>query len=356
MHFARRSIGTTLWLALVLGGILGWGITGCAGGAAGQGEAAPPDWFLNPSDVYNDETYLTAVASGPSAEAAQNQAFGNLARVFEADVTASQALKDEYQEVKEGGTVTGTQRDTRLLTQADVRSDQTLLNAEVFEQQKVGETFYALVGMERRETRRIYDQEIAANRRTIDDYRAAAQETENPITRLAFLQKALVLAKANERLVTQRSIVAGGAAPRTESSPVTALETAVRTAQEQCPVVVRADATTPSSIVDQVGAALQTAGFRVVDRAGDAILGARVTYDEQPTLESREEEFLRWTLAIELTDRTSRQTLETFTTEQRAGALSPSAVQRQARSRARRAIETEFVAFLDRTLLGIDRS
>ena len=356
MHFAQRSIGTTLWCALVLGGVLVCSVAGCAGGGASQSEAAPPDWFLNPDAAYSDETYLTAVASGPSAEAAQNRAFGNLARVFEADITASQALKDEYQEVKEDGSVTGTQRDTRLLTQADVRSNQTLLNAEVFEQQKVDETFYALVGMERRETLRIYDQEIAGNRRTIDDYRAAAQETENPLTRLAFLQKALVLATANERLVTQRSIVAGGAAPRTEASPVTALEKAVRSAQEQCPVVVRAEATTPSSLVDQVGAALQTAGFRVVDRPEDAILGARVTYDEQPTLESREEEFLRWTLAIELADRTSRQTLETFTTEQRAGALSPSAVQRQARSRARRAIETEFVAFLDRTLLGIDPS
>jgi hypothetical protein len=333
------------------------GALGCSGGSATSSEPAPPDWFLNPDAMYADATYLTAGGSGPSAEAAQNQAFGGLARAFEADIEAQQSLKDDYEEVQRDGAVTGTQRDTRLLTRADVRSSQKLLNAEVLEQQKVNDTFYALVGMERRETLRIYDQEIDRNRRALDEYRTTAEEADNPIARLAFLQKALVLAKVNERLVAQRTIVADGAVSAEGRSPVTALEKAVREAQANCPVAVQAaDASVPASIVDQVGATLNEVGFRVVDRPEEAILRVRVTYDEQPTLESREDDFLRWTLAIELTDQTSRQTLETFTTEQRAGALSPEAVKRRARNGARRAIEAEFAAFLDRTLLGIDPS
>jgi hypothetical protein len=330
---------------------------GCAGGGATRSDSSPPSWFLTPEAAYSDEAYLTAVASAPSAQAAQNQAFGNLARVFEADIEARQALKDEYQEVKRDGRVTATERDTRLLTRADVGARQKLLNAEVLEQQKVGDTFYALVGMERRETLRIYDQEIDRNRRAIEEYRTAAEAAETPVPRLAFLQKALVLATVNERLVTQRSIVAGGGTPPASASPVTDLEKAVRAAQAQCPVVVRAaDESGGGAVVDQVGAALTQAGFRVVDRAGEARLEARVRYDEQPTLEGRDEEFLRWTLAIELIDRTRRQTLETFTAERRAGALSPEAVKRQARSGARRVIANEFADFLDRTLLGIDPS
>jgi hypothetical protein len=330
-------------------------VIGCAGGGATQSEPAPPNWFLTPEAAYSDEAYLTAAASAPSAQAAQNQAFGNLARVFEADIEAQQTLKDEYQEVKRDGRITDTQRDTRLLTRADVGATQKLLNAAVLEQKKVGGTFYALVGMERRETIRIYDQEIDRNRRAIEAYRTTAGGADNPVTRLAFLQKALVLATVNERLVTQRSIVAGGGARPASASPVTALEKAVREAQAQCPVVVRAGAG-GTAILDQVGATLTAAGFRVVDRPEAARLEARVRYDEQPTLEGREDEFLRWTLAIDLIDRTRRQTLETFTAERRAGALSPEAVRRQARSGARRVIENEFAPFLDRTLLGIDPS
>lgn len=332
------------------------GLLGCSGGASAQSDGSPPDWFLSPDEAYDEERYLTAVASGPSAQAAQNKAFGNLARVFEADIEASKELRDDYQEVQTGGEVTSSSQETRLITRSDVRSDQKLLNSEVLERKQVGDTYYTLVGMERQETVRIYAEEIRTNRSTTKDYRTAAQETDNPITRLAFLQKALVLAKVNERLTTQRNIVAGGSAPSTTSSPVTALEQAVREAQANCPVVVQAESEDiPASILDQVNATLETAGFRVIDRPEDAILEALVKYRERPALESRDQEFLRWTLAVDLTDQTTRQTLETFTTEQRAGAMSEAAVKRRAHNGARRAVEDDFSTFLDETLLNIDQ-
>ena len=340
----------------VLSGLV-FGLMGCSGGATAQQTASsPPNWFLSPEEAYSESRYLTAVASASSAQAAQDKAFGNLARIFEADIQASQALREEYEEVQRGGTVTQSQQDTRMITRSDIRSNQKLLNSEVLEQQQVGDTYYAMVGMERQETVSIYTEEIETNRSKIKDYRATAQQTENPITRLAFLQKALVFAKVNDRLVTQRNIVAGGAAPSAGASPVTALEKSVREAQAACPVVVQAASDDiPSSIVDQVGATLETAGFRVVASPEESILEARVKYNERPALESRDQEFLRWTLAIELTDRTIQQTLETFTTEQRAGAMSEAALKRRAHNGARRAVENDFSTFLDQTLLNINQ-
>lgn len=350
----KRHAAVFLFQIVLLGGVFSFGV-GCSGGAAAQSSKEAPDWYLNPDDAYAEDRYLTAVASGQSAQLAQDKAFGNLARIFEADIEASQALRDDYQEVKTDGEVTGTERETRMITQSDVQANQQLLNSDVLERAQVGDTHYALVGMDRRETLQIYTEEIESNRSRIDDYREAAREAENPITRLAFLQKALVLATVNDRLTTQRSIVAGGAAPDVSpESPITALEQAVRAAQEECPVVLQASEDVPSSIRDQVGATLEAAGFRVIDRPNDAILGATIKYDERPTLESREEKFLRWTLAIELTDQTLGQTLETFTTERRAGALSEAAVQRRAHNGARTAIEDDFSTFLDQTLLNID--
>jgi hypothetical protein len=332
---------------------------GCSSGGAaaqsGESDASPPDWFLNPGEAYSDNTYLTAVASGPSSQDAQSKAFGNLARVFEADIEATKDLKDSYREVKKGGEVTETQEESVLVTKSNVQSDQKLLNSEVLERAQRGDKYYVLVGMKRQETLSIYSQEIESNRSKIENYRSAARDTDNPITRLAFLQQALVLAKVNDRLITQRNVVAGGSAPA-QSSPVTDLRTAVRKAQEACPVLVKADSDDiPSSIVDQVGATLETAGFRVIDRPNDAILEALVKYQERPALKSRDQEFLRWTLAIELTDQNTQQTLETFTTERRAGAMSKAAVKRDAHNTARRVIKDEFATFLNQTLLALEQ-
>lgn len=356
MAFTHHSfLPSAIQLMLVGTAVLIGGL-GCSGGATAQGDTAPPDWFLNPNDAYNEAQYLTAVASGPSAQAAQDRAFGNLARIFEADIEASQELRDDYREAKLDGNVTNSEQETRLITKSDVRANQQLLNAEVLEQEEADDTHYTLVGMHRRETIDIYSQEIETNRQKIEDYRATARETAKPITRLAFLQRALVLAKANERLVTQRTIVAGGTAPDMSfSSPLTTLEEDVEKAQSNCPVVVRAErGDIPSSILTQLGATLEAAGFRVIDRAPEAVLSALLKYEERPALESREQEFLRWTLAVELTDQTTDQTLETFTTEKRAGGMSEAAVQRKAHNGARRAIENDFSTFLDQTLLNIN--
>lgn len=355
MVFIQRSLFSSFLHVLALAALVVF-TTGCAGGASAQSDSAPPDWFLNPDDVYNEARYLMATASGPSSQAAQDEAFGNLARIFEADIDATQELKDDYQEVKEGGDVTETQQETRLITRSDIRANQELLNSEVLEQASVDDTYYALVGMERRETVSIYSEEIESNRSLIEDYRERGETAENPVTRLAFLRKALVLAKVNDRLITQRNIVAGGSAPSmSDASPVAALEEAVRSAQRECPVVIRVEnEDTPSSIRDQVGATLETAGFRVVDRADDAILDALIKYQERPALESRDEEFLRWTLAIELSDQTLRQTLETFTTEKRAGGMSEAGVRRKAHNAARTVVEEDFSTFLEETLLNID--
>ncbi|MFB6273353.1 MAG: LPP20 family lipoprotein [Salinibacter sp.] len=336
---------------LLLGSLLLVG--GCSGGAVAQ-SGSPPDWFVNPNQAYDEAQYLLATASGPSAQAAQNRAFGNLARRFSAEIQASKELLDEYREVKKDGEVTSAQQKTVMITKSDVQSDQTLLNAEVLEQAKAGSKYYALVGMERQETLRIYAQRIKGNQEKIKDYRATARNTERPIIRLAALQKALVLAEANERLQRQRAIVAGGSGSAT-SSLRPELEKAVRKAQSKCPVAVQGDV--PSSLRSQVGATLETNGFRTVDQPENAILKATVKYKEHPTLTGRDDaHFFRWTLAIKLTDTARNQTLETFTAEQRAGAPSKAGAKRRARNGARTTIEDEFSNFLKQTLLRINPS
>ncbi len=346
----------SLLRALVLGGIAVFGFLGCSGGTEVQRQKeAVPSWFEQPDQIYSDQQYLTATAAGPSSQAAQNQAFGNLARIFEADIESRQQLLDDYREVRQQGDIESTEQTTRMVTQADIRSNQELLNAQVLEQQETGGTHYALVGMERQETLRIYSQQIESNRANLDEYRTRAQQTDNPVTRLALLRKALVLARVNERLVRQRNIVAGGAAAD-PASPITELEDAVRQAQVQCPVFVQAD-DVPSPIRSQVRSTLERRGFRLTDQAEEAVLDVRTSYEERPTLENRSDaHFLRWTLAIEVTDRTRNQALETFTTEERAGAPSESGAQRRAHNGARTAIQEDFSTFLDQILLNVNPS
>lgn len=325
---------------------------GCSGGDVAQ-KSAPPDWFTNPDQTYNGERYLLAPAEGPSTQTAQNRAFGNLARMFAADIQASQELFDKYREVKKEREIAGSRQKTVMITQSDVRSDQTLLNAQVLEQAKVGSKHYALVGMERRETLRIYTQRIEGNRKKISDYRTVAANAKHPVTRLTALKKALVLAKANERLQDQRAIIAGGGTSAA-SSPRPKLEKAVQEAQKSCPVVVRGDV--PSSIRTQVKAILEARGLPTVKRPESAVLKARIRYEERATLPGRSDaHFLRWTLSIEVTDTVRSQTLETFTAERRAGAPSQTGARRRARNSARTTIEDDFSTFLEQTFLRIDQ-
>lgn len=61
---------------LLLMVMFGMGLMGCTGGSVAQTDTAAPEWFVNPGDVYNEQEYLTAVAAGPSAQAAEDKAFG----------------------------------------------------------------------------------------------------------------------------------------------------------------------------------------------------------------------------------------------------------------------------------------
>lgn len=346
----RTVHDSALLRVFVLGSLLALG--GCSGGAVAQSDG-PPKWFAHPDRAYSDQRYLTATAAAPSDQAARNRAFGNLARVFSADIQTSQELLDEYREVRGNEDNVDTQRETVMITKSDVGADQKLLNAEVLERARVGGTHYVLVGMERRETLQIYAQRIKENRQKIDQYRSTAETVSHPLHRLAALQKALVLAKVNERLRRQRSIVAGGGGTVSSSSIRPDLEKAVRAAQTECSVVVKGEV--PSPLRTQVSAALESAGFRVVDRSSEALLAATAQYEERPTLPGRDDaHFFQWTLAIKLTDLMHSQAVETFTVERRTGAPSETSAKRRARNEARTAIEDKFPLFLTQTLLHVD--
>lgn len=339
-----------LCVFLLMSGFLLLG--GCSGGAVAQSES-PPSWFVQPDQAYAEARHLMATAAGPSAQAAQNRAFGNLARRFTAEIQVSQELVDEYRETKSKGEVTGTRQETMMVTESDVESRQTLLNAEVLEQAKRGDTHYALVGLKREETLRIYSQRIEGNEGKIDDYLSTAQATDRPINQLVALRKALVLAKANEKLQSQRSIVAGGSASFSSTRPK--IEKRLREAQSHCSVTIRGNV--PAPIRNQVGATLEAQGFPTIEDVEGALLEATIQYEEHPALEGRPDaHFFRWTLAIELTNRERNRTFETFTVGNRAGAPSEAGAKRRARHGARTVIEDEFSTFLKKTLLRTDQS
>lgn len=332
---------------------------GCAGGATAQPDDAsvsPPGWFAAPNQAYPDDQYLVAVAKGPSPQAAQDRAFGNLARIFEADIQASQSLLDRYEEVTDDGEGREGEGRTLIVTRSDVESDETLRNTEVLAQEQVGSSHYALVGMERAETLRIYTQQIDANRAEIEQYRAAARRAEAPLPTLAYLQQARVVATVNERLEQQRRIIGGGAGTVDRSGVRTDLDSALRAARIRCPVAVQGD-DVPPPIEAQVRATIEDRGFRVTSRRGDAALVTHVSFTTRPTLTSRDDaHFVRWTLSIEVKDPRRNQVLRTFTTQERSGALSKASVARRAHQRARTVIDEQFSTFLDRMLLRVDSS
>jgi len=188
-------------VAHVLCGALLVSSVGCLGnlrnGPKRDGVAAvmtgpAPDWVHGPSRRYPKEQYLTAVGSGESRGSAEENARGELARTFRADIDSRVSAYEKYFQVRGGGKDQMT--DEASLASLTTVSTKMVIEgseiAEVFRQKKTGQ-YFALVTLDRAKTARILrdrvlrlDEEIAALQRRADG-------TEDKLAKLRYLKRSI---------------------------------------------------------------------------------------------------------------------------------------------------------------------
>lgn len=350
MHIKVKngSIFTFLYIGLIL-----LTVSGCGSSRSTAGGGLPP-WVDNPSASYSESRYLMAVGSGSSLDRAHENALGNLARIFQAEITASRQLIDEFVETAQNDNL-GFEQTSRLLNITRVGSQQDLINTRILiSELATNGTYYALAGMNRLETSRIYNQEITTNELQINEYESNTEDETELLNRLILLKKALILAEVNENLARQRNILMGGASDRALNTvTLNRIRENFRGVQQQVPVAVVSDSA-PNSIIAAITAVFQREGF-LTTSDGTAVLEVTVDYRYgEADLNREETEFVQWELIIDILNKNANRSFNTYITGGRDGAFSYNDAVMRASASAREQIDTDFRQFLSRELFAFN--
>ena len=163
-----------------------------------------PKWIDNPTSVYADSKYLTAVGGGDSRTAAEDNARGNISKIFQSDIRVDHTLMINIQE-----TNTELSESMQMATNTNVKSNQTLKNI------KIGEAwfspnegrYYVIAYLKRFETAMIYQDEMDKNLGIAQTSYDQAGSHDKAFAKYAYLSKASDALAVNKLLESQLRII-----------------------------------------------------------------------------------------------------------------------------------------------------
>lgn len=313
-----------------------------------------PAWADNPRNHYNEQQYLMAVGSGNTLDEATSDAFAGLSRIFQMDIDATEELNDEFIETTRNNSEFISEGTSQLLNTVKIGTRQELMNTTILESEVGSDgTYYALAGMDRMDSGRIYNQEISNNVFKIEELEANSDKETNVLQKLILLKKARVLAGVNENLSKQYNIIRGGVsdtdmAARTFSR----IDEKFRTLRQTAVVSIVAE-NVSNSITSAVAEVFQKAGFSVSNEPGSELLEAEINFNTQRAeLNRNDAEFVNWELIINIKDKQTNHSFNTFMDQGRDGALSYRDALSRADFTAGKNIKTKFQTFLNQELLA----
>lgn len=310
--------------------------------------AGPPTWISSPDEVYNPNEYLTAVGDGDSNQRAQDTAIANLARIFRADIQASERLVEEYREVADGERVE-VDWVSELVSSTQITSNLELLNVRILESYAADDGMhYALAGLERLPTAALYTREISNNEMQLRALEERAENEESTLASIGLLRSALTIAKVNEELARQRNVIMGRPADASsELSRRLALEEQLEELGRRASVFIQSNAEAPDELENALMSVFQDMGFEMSSSRQQALLLVRLNYSLEDAGMSRDDaEFKMWGVRVEIEDRQMNRSFAQFFREGRTGARTETQSIRRSARDARNAIEQPFQTFI----------
>lgn len=295
-----------LVVAVVIGTASTVVLSGCATGTTAEdgdnaGAEDIPAWYLDPEEKYPDDQYLSAVGSGETRRAAEEQAYAGLSQAFEIDIQVDSTTQERYREIMtEEGNMT--ESEVELSQTVDVQSGQELMNVRTAEAAIDDEGRVRTIAyIERQPTGNMYADLIRKNDEQISSLVNEARETGDPVRRYASLNAAVAVARNNEVLLEQLRII---------SPPI---HGALRVSYDFDPLISRrADAAEQIRVAVELdseadgGARVETAlreavgERRFVITEQDPVLRVSGEVEMQPVELNPDFETVRWTLDLEL--------------------------------------------------------
>ncbi|RKY48757.1 MAG: hypothetical protein DRP86_06150 [Candidatus Neomarinimicrobiota bacterium] len=183
-------------------------LVSCAGSKGTSGSKGKPIWVDNPAAAYPEKDYLAARGAGDTRQAAEDNASGNLARIFKSEISVDQTTRERYSAfTKLGGSM-----DETLQTDMDqivkVLAGETLFNVKFSETytDEMGRV-HVLAYLDRKETADIYRDKINANYEKIEFLLKDAESASNPVDRYALLNAAHAISTINQAMLEQLNFI-----------------------------------------------------------------------------------------------------------------------------------------------------
>ncbi len=310
-----------------------------------------PEWLTNPKSLYPDTMYLSSLGEGDTRASAENDAAGNLSRVFESKIKVDQTYRERYKELTRG-TATETEDISELNKNIGVQSQQTLYNIQFGESYTDGKgRVHVIAYLDRLRTGEIYSSKIEQNANQVSWYLDKKKSSNDPLTKYALQNAAIIVATNNQVLLEQLRIISPNMADFIDMPyDLTELQATLKEMGKSVRVSVTIKGDQDMKITNLLKEMLNEAGFGLAD---DGYL--KVTGDigyEKVDLGKSDEKFVRWEITLDL-DTQKGDNLIHYYEKGREGHISyPEAMERSVREIEKK-LSKQFIGKLNDYIDGL---
>jgi len=338
---------------MVMGILLGTVLEGCAG------RQRLPDWVGDPGTLRDASGYFVAVGEGPSVEAAEQDAKGQLLEQVREAVGDEHPDLDEYaHRVEQAG---GQPRVTvDLLGLESIDAAGPLIGYEIvrrYVDERSG-VRYAMGAISRALLVNAYETEMRLNSALADRLASQAEDEEVTLRRFTLLRTSLVAAEAYNALRARRGRLAGPLSgydpsldPPDESVSELREQIATLRSRVAASIESRGPDDVPIVIEAELKSALQRLNVPVRTQEGEGQVRIFVTYAVIPVNEHVDvARLVNWRLNVEVVEDGSGRSLATLVLDDKTGGKTLADARAEATRLARIALRERIDEFLNTTL------
>lgn len=167
-----------------------------------------PVWITNPASLYAEREYLVGVGEADTAKAAEDRAYGAIARIFKAAVDSRSTELEKYLQTESKGK-TDVQRQVAIEEMTKVTSEKVLEDVKIRERwrDKTTARYYALAVINRGHAAAVLTERISSLDKEAKGLLKTAGETADKFEKIRSLRKAIKALISREMYNTDLRVV-----------------------------------------------------------------------------------------------------------------------------------------------------
>ncbi len=315
---------------------------GCASNPQISGTGGLPDWVENPDALYPKSLYLTAVSSGSSLDEARQRSIGSLSNIFSVNVKLDRRILEAYSEEKKRDEEMDWEHSVNLFNRSVLTSDNELINVRTgkthFDERTA--TFYVLSVISKGETEMLYLDEIQKNDRSLVNFYREAGLADNKISKLIYLKKCMEVVKIGEALRSIHRILSLMGDTPALPVPKENIQVELQELKNKIVAKIETSGSEKEKLSSYLREVVDQIGFSTGEENPDIIVKGNL--DIKSLDFPREGEFVRWELIVDVTNATTGNTMNTYTSSAREGHVSRESVKGRALDKVKEELNNNF--------------